>query len=98
MYVRVTVNTWNVVDEDELQGVMEKTREEALPLLRHQPGFVGYKSTATDNQTTVTVTRWESEDDAVTGHQFLTDWVRSTGLAEQQTESADVYQGHVSRN
>jgi uncharacterized protein YidB (DUF937 family) len=94
-YLRVSITTWELdLREAEGQSIIQKSRDELIPLLRRLPGFVRYQGALTGPRSSVQVYEWESEAQAQTGTQQLTEWLQSSGSG-QQIDSADVHLGEV---
>jgi hypothetical protein len=94
-YLRVSIATWKIdLQGAEGQAIIQKSREEGLPLLRRQPGFIRYQGTITGPRTSLQVFEWESEAQALAGAQRFTEWFQGSG-AGQQLDSLDVHLGEV---
>ena len=53
------------------QALIQRSRDEGVPLLRRLPGFIRYQGASTGPRTTVQVFEWESEGQALTGAEHL---------------------------
>jgi len=69
-------------------------RDELIPLLRRQPGFIRHQAAITGPRTSVQVYEWESEAQSEAGTQQITEWLQRNGLG-QQVDSLDVHRGEV---
>ena len=94
-YLRVSVATWKIdMQTAEGQALIQRSRDEGVPLLRRLPGFIRYQAASTGPRTTVQVFEWESEGQALTGAERFTEWMQQSGIS-QQLESLAVHLGEV---
>ena len=94
-YLRVSVATWKIdLREPEGQAIIQQSRDELIPLLHRQPGFVRYQGAVTGPWSSVQVYEWESEAQSEAGTQQITEWLQRNGLG-QQVDSLDVHRGEV---
>jgi heme-degrading monooxygenase HmoA len=80
-------------EADSLDEVREKVQSGMVPILRGQPGFVSYDVVHAGNRL-ISVSRWESEEQAEQSVQTIADWVRESGVDELVTRT-DNYVGEV---
>ncbi|HLY30753.1 MAG TPA: antibiotic biosynthesis monooxygenase [Ktedonobacterales bacterium] len=80
-HVRVALYTTKpgVVDE-----AIRRAEEGLAPLFRSQPGFVAYGVIKTGAESLISVSIWQSEQQATAAVQTAADWVRQN-LADQVT-------------
>ena len=94
-YLRVSIAVWKVdVQSAEGQAIIQKVRDEAVPMLRRLPGFVRFQGAIAGPRATTTVMEWDSEAHAQAGLQPFCVRLQSSGI-RQQLESLDAYLGEV---
>ena len=94
-YLRVSIATWKVdLHGAEGQAIVQQSRDELIPLLRRQPGFIRYQAMISGPRTSVQVYEWESEAQGEASTQQITEWMQRSG-AGQQLDSFDAHVGEV---
>jgi heme-degrading monooxygenase HmoA len=81
--------TSGTVDE-----VAQKVREGMVPLLRDQAGFISYDVVDAGRDAVISVSRWETHDQAEQAVQTIADWVRDSGVGGM-VERTQNYVGEV---
>ena len=72
------------------QEVADLARDGMLPIFRQQPGFVGYEVVDAGNGTVLSVSRWQSAEQAVAATAKAADWVRENLAARVQLQASYV--------
>jgi heme-degrading monooxygenase HmoA len=95
-YMQVVVLTWGIdLDSAEGRSIAGTVRDELIPMLREQPGFVSSKGfAATDEErTAVAVATWESAEQADAGIAKAAAWTEQQ--AGRYLTGRTVYSGEV---
>ena len=93
-YVSVVEITWAVdLESHETRAIARRVREELVPDLRSQPGFISYQGIAAseDPRTSVAVVTWDSQENAEAGLRRSEAWTRD--VASRYIASRRVYSG-----
>jgi len=76
-HARVALYSVEVGALDELR---QKVQEGMVPILRDQPGFISYDVVDGGGDMVISVSRWETHDQAEAAVQTIADWVRDSGV------------------
>ena len=94
MYLRVSVGHWNVnLYSPEAENIFHQIETDGVAVFRAQPGFVDYRLMRADNNTTVAVAEWESEELGRAGAERYRAWMRSVGIMDRitlETHAGDI--------
>ena len=80
MYARVVIYTYDE-DKDELEA---KARAGVIPIVTSTPGYFSYGVMFVDDRV-VSVSQWESEDDAKRADAALAEWVKANTTMSTET-------------
>ena len=80
MYGRVVIYTYDE-DKDELEA---KARAGVIPIVTSTPGYISYGVMFVDDRV-VSVSQWESEDDAKRADAALAEWVKANTTMSTET-------------
>jgi heme-degrading monooxygenase HmoA len=80
MYARVVIYTYDE-DKDELEA---KARAGVIPIVTSTPGYISYGVMFVDDRV-VSVSQWESEDDAKRADAALAEWVKANTTMSTET-------------
>jgi heme-degrading monooxygenase HmoA len=62
--------------------VQQKVQDGMVPILRDQPGFVSYDVVDAGPDALISISRWETHDQAEQAVQTIADWVADSGVDE----------------
>jgi heme-degrading monooxygenase HmoA len=71
----------------------QRVQEGMVPILRDQDGFVSYHVVSAGD-TLISVSRWDTQDQAEQAVQTIADWVRDSGV-DQMVERTQNYVGEI---
>ena len=80
MYARVVIYTYDE-DKDELEA---KARAGVIPIVTGTPGYISYGVMFVDDRV-VSISLWESEDDAKGADAALAEWVNANTTMKPET-------------
>jgi heme-degrading monooxygenase HmoA len=86
-HVRVAVYQFNPGTSDE--EVVRWTTEGSLPVYQRQPGFVAYEAIHAEGDTWISVTTWESREQADAAAERIGRWLRETPRMVNLVRSRD---------
>jgi heme-degrading monooxygenase HmoA len=93
-YVRTTIGKWKIdMTSAKGQEFFQRVKDEGIPFLKGQPGFVHYQIMRIDPHMTISVTEWQNESSGKAGAQRFRDWLQGTGFTQLvllETLSGDV--------
>ena len=72
-YVRVAVYRIKAGTADE---IVRQAQADVLPIFRQQPGFIAYEGVVTGDDEVVSISTWESAEQAQAAVQTAAGWVR----------------------
>lgn len=93
-HVNVIVLTWSIdLTSPEGLEIARRVRDELIPLLRQQSGFISYQGfvDAERERTSVAISTWDSAEQAQAGSQLTAEWTAEH--AGSFLASRDVYGG-----
>jgi heme-degrading monooxygenase HmoA len=76
-----------------VEDVARKAEEGMLPIFRDQPGFVSYRLVRGEDETIISISRWQSRDQADRATEAAASWVRDNiadNVALQQNYVGEV--------
>ena len=76
----------------DLEEVVSKIKEDALPMYQQQPGFVSY-SVVKSGSTLISTSVWETEEAAQKASEMMSNWAKET-LPTQVSQVSD-YNGEI---
>jgi quinol monooxygenase YgiN len=74
--------------------MVSRVQAEFLPLFRDEPGFIAYGLVRTSEHSVVSLSFWQSQEEAEAAVQFAASWVKET--ISDMIESLQNYVGDVS--
>jgi heme-degrading monooxygenase HmoA len=86
-HVRVAVYQFTPGTTEEY--VLKWTKEGSLAIYRQQPGFVAYEAIHAEGDTWISVTTWESREQADAGNERIGRWIRETPQMASLVRSRD---------
>jgi heme-degrading monooxygenase HmoA len=90
MHARVAIYTITAGTVEEVAGAAEAGM---VPIFREQPGFISYRIVAADGDTCVSISRWETHEQAEEAARAAAAWVAAT--LERRLELEHEYLGEV---
>jgi heme-degrading monooxygenase HmoA len=82
------------VEPGAMGEVQQKVQEGMVPILRQQAGFISYDVIDGGGDTAISVSRWETHEQAEQAVQVIADWVGESGV-EELVERTQNYVGEV---
>ena len=71
------------------EEIVRWTTEGSLPVYRQQPGFIAYEVIQAEGDTWISVTTWESREQADAGAQRIAVWLKETPTMVSLVRSRD---------
>ena len=82
------------VEPGALGEVQQKVQEGMVPILRQQSGFISYDVIDGGGDTAISVSRWETHEQAEQAVQTIADWVQASGVDDLVTRTEN-YVGEI---
>jgi heme-degrading monooxygenase HmoA len=73
-HVRIAV--YRLVPGSSAEEVLSKAQAGMLPIFRSEPGFVGYGVVTVDEDTLISLSIWNSPEEAEAAVEFAAEWVK----------------------
>ncbi len=72
---------WNIdLDSPEAKETFRKINDEGVKVFRRQQGFISYRLMHADNNVTVAVAEWQSEELGKAGAENYRNWLKKSGI------------------
>ena len=81
------------ISPSQVQQMMDSVRNNLLPIITSQPGFVSYQGFQTDEHTVVAVTTWQTRQQGEAQRGPSLQWIQQ--YLAQAIESFETYAGDV---
>lgn len=82
------------VAPDTIDEVRQKVQEGMVPILQAREGFISYDVADVGGGTIISISRWETHDEAEQAVQTIADWVRDSGVGDL-VERTQNYVGEI---